>query len=89
MEQLKFEQQLCQLMVDSSKLRMKLVGAEDEKAEAVRQQELAQNTKVFQHVLCDRIVSRIKVIIVASAEAIWFDALYIYCDTKLGCLDFI
>ena len=77
MEQLKFEQQLRQLMVDSSKLRMKLVGAEDEKAEAVRQQELAQNTRVFQQSCVTEFVSRIKIIIVASAEAIWFDALYI------------
>jgi len=61
-QQLKFEQQLHQLTIDSSKLRMKLVQAEDKKAEAVRQQELAQNTKVFQQSCVTESVSRIKVV---------------------------
>jgi len=62
MQQLQIEQQLHQLTVDSSKLRMKLVQTKDEKAEAERQLELAQNTEQFQQSCVTESVSKLEVI---------------------------
>jgi len=62
MQQLRIEQQLHQLTVDSSELRMKLVQTKDEKAEAERQLELAQNAKQFQQSCVTESVSKLEVI---------------------------
>ena len=77
-QQLKFEQQLHQLTVDSSKLKMKLVETEDEKAEAVRLMELAQNAKEFQQSCVTESVSKLQVISsFCRIHLVWFDAVYI------------
>ena len=77
-QQLKFEQQLHQLMVDSSKLKMKLVETEDDKAEAVILMELAQNAKEFQQSCVTESVSKLQVISsFCRIHLVWFDAMYI------------
>ena len=86
-QQLQFEQQVHQLTVDSSKLRMKLAQVEDEKADAVRQLEFAQNTKEFQDSCVTDSISKLEVAIYGSAEAFWFDVNVVATleDVCIGC----